>query len=230
MAKASSASRSGLKKEILGIVFLALAVLLALSLFSFNPDDPSFNNRISGPSKATNLAGFIGAHLADVFFQTFGLSAFLWPVFFALFALKFFQVLKLAFPPAKTAAFIGVFITVSSLLSLSLGKRNILGGIFDSGGALGHFGARLATGYLNIIGATLLFTLILILCAMALTNLSVLELSRSGGRLVSAAVDRGRKFWKTRQKKRKEEAKEIQKRTKNPSWPFRQKREDEEKK
>jgi len=61
MAKASSASRSGLKKEILGIVFLALAVLLALSLFSFNPDDPSFNNRISGPSKATNLAGFIGA-------------------------------------------------------------------------------------------------------------------------------------------------------------------------
>ncbi len=229
MAKASSASRSGLKKEILGIVFLALAVLLALSLFSFNPDDPSFNNRISGPSKATNLAGFIGAHLADVFFQTFGLSAFLWPVFFALFALKFFQVLKLAFPPAKTAAFIGVFITVSSLLSLSLGKRNILGGIFDSGGALGHFGARLATGYLNIIGATLLFTLILILCAMALTNLSVLELSRSGGRLVSAAVDRGRKFWKTRQKKRKEEAKEIQK-DKEPVLALQAKREDEEKK
>ena len=229
MAKASSASRSGLKREVLGVVFLALAVFLALSLFSFNPDDPSFNNRISGPSKATNLAGFIGAHLADVFFQAFGLSAFLWPVFFALFALKLFQVLKLAFPPVKTAAFIGVFITVSSLLSLSLGKGNILGGIFDSGGALGHFGARLATGYFNIIGATLLFTLILILCAMALTNLSVLELSRSGGRLVSAAVDRGRIFWKTRQKKRKEEAKEIKK-DKEPILALQVRREDEEKK
>jgi S-DNA-T family DNA segregation ATPase FtsK/SpoIIIE len=229
MAKASSASRSGLKKEVVGVIFLALAVLLALSLFSFNPDDPSFNNRISGPSKATNLAGFIGAHLSDVFFQTFGLAAFLWPVFFALFALKFFQVLKLAFPPAKTAAFIGVFITVSSLLSLALGKRNILGGIFDSGGALGNFGARLATGYFNIIGATLLFILILILCAMVLTNLSVLELSRSGGRFVSVAVDRGRKFWKTRQKKRKEEAKEIKK-DKEPVLALQVKKEDEEKK
>src|SRR5512137_2060036 len=105
MSKASSASRTSLKKEVVGVVFLALAVLLALSLFSFNPDDPSFNNRISGPSKATNLAGFIGAHLADVFFQTFGLSAFLWPVFFVLFALKFFRVLHLSFHPTKTASF-----------------------------------------------------------------------------------------------------------------------------
>ena len=93
----------------------------------------------------------------------------------------------------------------------------------------GHFGARLATGYLNIIGATLLFILILILCAMVLTNLSVLELSRSGGRLVSVAVDRGRKFWKTRQKKRKEEAKEIKK-DKEPVLALQVKKEDEEKK
>ena len=229
MAKASSSSKSGLKREILGVVFLALAVLLALSLLSFNPEDPSFNNRISGPSKATNLAGFIGAHLADIFFQTFGLSAFLWPFFLILFSLKFLQVLKILFPPVKTAAFIGVFVTASSLLSLSFGKKNILGGIFDSGGALGHFFARLATGYFNLTGSFLLFALILIICAMTLTGLSVLEVGRTAGGFVVAAVDWGKGIWKARQKKKKEAPKEIKK-DKEPVLALHGKKEEEEKK
>jgi S-DNA-T family DNA segregation ATPase FtsK/SpoIIIE len=229
MAKASSSSKSGLKREILGVVFLALAVLLALSLLSFNPEDPSFNNRISGPSKATNLAGFIGAHLADIFFQTFGLSAFLWPFFLILFSLKFLQVLKIPFPPVKTAAFIGVFVTASSLLSLSFGKKNILGGIFDSGGALGHFFARLATGYFNFTGSFLLFALILIICAMTLTGLSVLEVGRTAGGFVVAAVDWGKGIWKARQKKKKEAPKEIKK-DKEPVLALHGKKEEEEKK
>jgi len=229
MAKASSSSKSGLKREILGVVFLALAVLLALSLLSFNPEDPSFNNRISGPSKATNLAGFIGAHLADIFFQTFGLSAFLWPFFLILFSLKFLQVLKIPFPPVKTAAFIGVFVTASSLLSLSFGKKNILGGIFDSGGALGHFFARLATGYFNLTGSFLLFALILIICAMTLTGLSVLEVGRTAGGFVVAAVDWGKGIWKARQKKKKEAPKEIKK-DKEPVLALHGKKEEEEKK
>jgi len=229
MAKASISSKSGLKREILGVVFLALAVLLALSLLSFNPEDPSFNNRISGPSKATNLAGFIGAHLADLFFQTFGLSAFLWPFFLILFSLKFLQALKIPFPPVKTAAFIGVFITASSLLSLSLGKKNILGGIFDSGGALGHFFARLATGYFNLTGSFLLFALILIICAMTLTGFSVLEVGRTAGGFVAAAVGWGKKIWKARQKKKKEAPKEIKK-DKEPVLALHGKKEEEEKK
>jgi len=229
MAKASSSSKSGLKREILGVVFLALAVLLALSLLSFNPEDPSFNNRISGPSKATNLAGFIGAHLADIFFQTFGLSAFLWPFFLILFSLKFLQVFKIPFPPVKTAAFIGVFVTASSLLSLSFGKKNILGGIFDSGGALGHFFARLATGYFNLTGSFLLFALILIICAMTLTGLSVLEVGRTAGGFVVAAVDWGKGIWKARQKKKKEAPKEIKK-DKEPVLALHGKKEEEEKK
>jgi S-DNA-T family DNA segregation ATPase FtsK/SpoIIIE len=200
-----------------------------LSLLSFNPEDPSFNNRISGPSKATNLAGFIGAHLADIFFQTFGLSAFLWPFFLILFSLKFLQVLKIPFPPVKTAAFIGVFVTASSLLSLSFGKKNILGGIFDSGGALGHFFARLATGYFNLTGSFLLFALILIICAMTLTGLSVLEVGRTAGGFVVAAVDWGKGIWKARQKKKKEAPKEIKK-DKEPVLALHGKKEEEEKK
>ncbi len=212
MAKSSSTPHFSLKKEIVGVVFVALATLLALSLLSFNPDDPSFNNRVSGPQKATNLAGFVGAHLADLFFQTFGLSAFLWPFFLVLFALKFFGVFKLPFPPPKIVSFLGLFITASSLLSLSLGKRNILGGIFDSGGALGHFVARVATRYLNFTGAMVFLTLVLVISVMVLTNLSVLDMSRAGGRRLLAGVDRAQKSWKSWKKRKKmEEAREAKK-------------------
>ena len=218
MAKASSSSKSGLKKEVLGVIFLALAVLLALSLLSYNPNDPSFNNRISGPSKASNLAGFIGAHLADVFFQVFGLSAFLWPFFFVLFSLKSFQVLQLSFPLAKTASFVGLFITVSSLLSLSLGKRNILGGIFDSGGALGHLFARLATNYLNLIGAAILFGLFMVICIMVLTGLSVLDSARGGVAFFLLRSITARRSGKIERRKRKKRPKRP-KRRRNPFWP-----------
>ena len=64
---------------------MALAVLLALSLFSYNPDDPSFNNQFSEPQKTANLAGVAGSYLSDLFFQIFGLTAFLWPFVLILF-------------------------------------------------------------------------------------------------------------------------------------------------
>jgi DNA segregation ATPase FtsK/SpoIIIE, S-DNA-T family len=208
---------------------MALAILLALSLLSFHPHDPTFNNRVSGVSKSANLAGFIGAHLADLFFQVFGLSAFLWPFFLALFSLKFFGVLRLSFPAEKTVAFIGLFVTAGSLLSLSLGKKNILGGIFDSGGALGHLFARLAAGYLNFTGAVLLFALVLIVCAMTLTGLSVLDMFRSVGCFASASAQWVKKTWKTRQKRKKDASREIKK-DKEPVLAIPPRKEDREKK
>ncbi|MDI6755994.1 MAG: DNA translocase FtsK 4TM domain-containing protein, partial [Thermodesulfobacteriota bacterium] len=111
MGRRHPADRSNLKKEILGVILVAFAVLLAISLFSFNPDDPSFNNQPSEPQKATNLAGFVGAHLSDIFFQTFGLTAFLWPLFFIFFSLKLFLFPEMPFKAGKTASLAGLFIT-----------------------------------------------------------------------------------------------------------------------
>jgi S-DNA-T family DNA segregation ATPase FtsK/SpoIIIE len=56
--------------EFVGLLVLTLGILLALSLISFNPDDPSFNisqNReLSG--RPTNFVGVVGAYSADAFF------------------------------------------------------------------------------------------------------------------------------------------------------------------
>ena len=216
MGRTAQSERSTLKREIFGIILLAFAVLLAISLFSYNPDDPSFNNHLSEPQKATNLPGFIGAHLADVFFQFFGLTAFLWPLFLALFPLKLFLFPESSFPASKTTSLIGLLTTVSSLLSLGLGKVNIWGAMHESGGLLGHFFARIAEKYMNLSGALILFALLLVISVMVLTNLSWMEISRGVSRAFAIVIGRGQTFWKTWRSKKRAEAKEAKKEKESP--------------
>jgi S-DNA-T family DNA segregation ATPase FtsK/SpoIIIE len=216
MSKTSTSGLSSLQREILGVILLAGAVLLALSLFSYNPDDPSFNNQLSDPQKATNLAGFIGAHLADIFFQVFGLVAFLWPLFFVLVALQLFLFSGIHFPAVKIASLVGLFISASALLSLAAGKIMLLGAMLDSGGALGRLFAGVAERYLNLSGALILLVLVLIVSMMILTNLSWVEVGRGVSRLYSGALEKGRSFWKRRQLKKKAGIKEPKKEKEAP--------------
>jgi S-DNA-T family DNA segregation ATPase FtsK/SpoIIIE len=74
--------------EFVGLVLATIAILLGLSLVSFNPDDPSFNiskNPLFA-GNATNFVGVVGSYIADIFFQTWGFSAFLIPIFLGVYA------------------------------------------------------------------------------------------------------------------------------------------------
>ena len=61
--------------ELIGFVGLSVAILLALSLLSYSPSDPSFNVSASAPSLGSvhNWIGLVGAYLADALFQLGGL-------------------------------------------------------------------------------------------------------------------------------------------------------------
>src|SRR5213083_1484785 len=74
--------------EFVGLLLLTVAVLLALSLVSFNPDDPSFNvsRNPQFEARATNFAGVVGSYLADVVLQAWGFSSFLIPIFLGIYA------------------------------------------------------------------------------------------------------------------------------------------------
>ena len=60
--KGEPRSRSVLATQILGVVLMALALLMAVSLVSHSPEDPPNSSR--PPELAANLAGWLGAHLA----------------------------------------------------------------------------------------------------------------------------------------------------------------------
>src|SRR5262245_49171472 len=74
--------------EFIGLLVLTCGILLALSLISFNPDDPSFNiSQSSGfPARPSNFVGLVGAYGADIFLQVWGYSAFLLPIFLGIYA------------------------------------------------------------------------------------------------------------------------------------------------
>ncbi|MDX1580429.1 MAG: DNA translocase FtsK 4TM domain-containing protein, partial [Alphaproteobacteria bacterium] len=86
MARQASAtdSRSFLPKELVqamfrrlvelaGLIFIVAGVVLALSLISYNPDDPSASTATT--AAATNWLGDTGAYIADLLLQTLGLAS-----------------------------------------------------------------------------------------------------------------------------------------------------------
>ncbi|HET7348382.1 MAG TPA: DNA translocase FtsK [Acidobacteriaceae bacterium] len=64
--------------ELVGMLVLASATLLFLSLVSWHPTDPSFNT--VGPGPVRNWIGPVGAHISDLLLQFEGLSAYLLPL------------------------------------------------------------------------------------------------------------------------------------------------------
>ena len=152
--------------EFVGLVLATVAILIALSLVSFNPDDPSFNisrnPRFAG--SATNFVGVVGSYVADMFFQTWGFSAFLIPIFLGVYAFYW-----LASWPVKHfwTRFLGMMLmTVTVAASLGMSSFHIR----DHMPAGGLFGGMLAenlqralnpAGTLVILLASLLVSLFL---------------------------------------------------------------------
>ena len=63
--------------EIFGISIVLLGALLLISFISFSPDDPNFIFPENAQIK--NFLGYRGSYSADLFFQSFGLTALLIP-------------------------------------------------------------------------------------------------------------------------------------------------------
>ena len=61
--------------ELFGISLLLLSCFIFLSLMSFSPLDPSFNNLTN--AEISNLGGKIGANMSDLLLQLFGYSSFI---------------------------------------------------------------------------------------------------------------------------------------------------------
>ena len=75
-------TRSRRLNEMLGLVLLVAGGLLALSLFTYSPADPSFNTvgGATGLHPAHNWTGLVGAYVSDLLLQILGVAVFLLPL------------------------------------------------------------------------------------------------------------------------------------------------------
>src|SRR5512134_3491528 len=79
-----------LNREIWAVVIALTALLIAISLVSYNVNDRSFNTP-SGAVDTHNWGGFLGAFLADLLLQGLGLSSYLVPVLLIAGAVQMFR-------------------------------------------------------------------------------------------------------------------------------------------
>jgi DNA segregation ATPase FtsK/SpoIIIE, S-DNA-T family len=155
--------------ELIGFVGLSLAILLALSLLSYSPRDASFNVSAPPPGAgpARNWIGPVGAHMADLFFQFCGFSAFLFPIGMFLVAMKWFRSQLLDAPVAKLIGFTMLLASFASELAL-LHVPEVRSAL-PAGGMLGTILAESLRAAFNPLGANLV-SIATLLTALFLTT------------------------------------------------------------
>ncbi|HKW99048.1 MAG TPA: DNA translocase FtsK 4TM domain-containing protein [Bryobacteraceae bacterium] len=91
--------------EVAGFVFLAFGLLVLFSLVSYRTSDPSWNTAV-GNMPPQNLAGYVGAYMADFLWQTFGIGALLLPLCSFLLGWKWIRSEAIDSPGVKLAGFL----------------------------------------------------------------------------------------------------------------------------
>jgi S-DNA-T family DNA segregation ATPase FtsK/SpoIIIE len=154
--------------EFIGLLLATVAVLIGLSLISFNPDDPSFNisRNPDFPEKAKNFIGTLGSYVADIFLQLLGFSSFLLPVFLGVYAFHWLTSRKVEAIVARMIGMLLMILTLATVFSVVSIIPSVRGSI-PAGGVVGRILADKldetvsTTGSIVILVASLLVSLFL---------------------------------------------------------------------
>ena len=155
--------------ELIGFVCMMTAVLLALSLLSYNPHDPAFNMSAAsmGENVVRNWIGPAGSYTADLSFQVFGFAAFLLPVALGILGCRWFRSQAINSQWATLAGYALLLLSLPSFLSLI--KFPDVRGAIPAGGLLGSaLSHGLRSGF-NL-GGAILVALIFLVVALFLTT------------------------------------------------------------
>ena len=206
--------------EVVGILLIAVAVFLFLSLISYHPMDPSFFSYISSKVKEIhNWMGIVGAYISALFFQGFGFPSFLIPFALVIFAFSFIFRWEWKYLSLKLAGWVVILIATSSFFSLWLSPIRFYNQNLLMGGFIGEIFSRNLVRFFNRPGATILLLLILILSFVLGTGISFISLVKHLGAAVRKSIDtistikmvrkeraeRGKKLVKQKQEKKEVE-------------------------
>src|SRR5947209_5132360 len=140
--------------ELIGFLLCVSALLLFLALASYSPLDPSFNSAsvLTGSHAARNWIGLVGAVIADLMLQFWGIGAFLIPVFAIGLGMRWFRSRRVMSPIAKSLGGIWLLIFVPALLALLPGHARWMG-LIPIEGLLGRVVGDVLIHYFNLAGA-----------------------------------------------------------------------------
>ncbi len=181
-ARRPVAPPSHLKREVIGVILIALSLLTLLSLLSFVPGEPKVvatsSSTVSPPTH--NLIGSAGAVFSSLLFSLIGGAAYLFPVLLGLLGARCFTQSDLSIRVRNAAASLAALLFLSSLLHLEVtAVPTISSGMVFRGQAGGLFGQLLADGlraYFASTGAHILIISGFLVAMLFTTPLSLAQL------------------------------------------------------
>jgi len=176
----------GRTKEFPGVICLAVAIFLLLSLASYHPLDPSLTHFVAENIKTHNLIGYVGSYTADALIRLLGLGVFLLPLIILIVSIKYFLDSSFHLRTVSFTGFAGLFISCSGLCTLMLADIHLYGINLKVGGLLGAVSAEFLNEYFNRTGTYIILLLVFILSLMVISTLSVVSLARGFKEMATA--------------------------------------------
>ncbi|MBI4893091.1 MAG: DNA translocase FtsK [Acidobacteria bacterium] len=195
-------------KEVTGVVLLLAAAAFLLALASYHPSDPSWNNS-TGLSPAQNRIGVVGSHIADLSFQTVGLTAWFLPFLLAILGWQWTRSRSLSSPFARVAGYLLMAFSISGSLSLFHVPHPQQDG-FAVGGVAGFLVASSLRAILNVTGSAILLAVTSIVSFYLVTSFSVAGLAASAEAWVLDHLPRVRRRPRTAEEPQAEPAGESE--------------------
>ncbi|MDP9055689.1 MAG: DNA translocase FtsK 4TM domain-containing protein, partial [Acidobacteriota bacterium] len=186
-----------------GFVLLAGGILFLLSMASFHPQDPSWNT-VAGPVRTNNLVGPVGAHLADLFLQAFGLAAFLLPLLIFALGWKWIRSEAVEAPTIKLLGSTAMVLSACGAAAL-LPPWRVFEHSILVGGAAGFLVAGSLIRALNPIGAAVVLATSLVVSVYLVSTFTLAKLSIWFRPLINVFT-RMRENWRRSLERRREAA------------------------
>jgi len=176
------------QSDLRGLLWLTLTVFLAVSLATYVASDPSLNTWAKA-SHPQNLCGYLGAFLADLLYQGFGLSAWVLILLMTRQAITSFSTLRRDRGESVQWWLDGVLlICVTTLLSLHFPNTRFFSGEVRIGGWVGHLIASGLSAVINDIGLSIVLW-------ATFAGLVVVYTDRSWGDLLTRPREVFTRFW-----------------------------------
>src|SRR5262245_16954658 len=173
MPSEASATRSRRGAELLGLSAFALALMLLISLATFNPGDPSPFFKAGEGVAARNFIGPFGAFLAELLVpQLFGVAALLLPLVLGLTGWKLFWCRPIEAPWTKAFGLAFLLLSLTAFLSLTFGSVAFEGEPVRAGGAVGELLAGILIADFNRTGAYIVVATALFVSLILATQFS----------------------------------------------------------
>jgi DNA segregation ATPase FtsK/SpoIIIE, S-DNA-T family len=164
-------TRSRRLNEMLGLVVLVAAVLLLLSLVTYNPADPSLNTvgGAAGARPAHNWAGLVGAYTADILLQILGVAVLLTPIVMGRIGIAWLRSRPVGSTVVKASGLLMWLVFAPAAIALLPGQMLWRGAIPISG-VEGRVLADLMIEFVNFPGAAVISALMVALSLYLTTS------------------------------------------------------------